>query len=246
MPDLVKEYFAALRALIDKIQDTQAEAIDRAATAIVESAAQGGAWHIYDTGHMISSEAIGRAGGLFLARPLRYALTVDNPTRQRPPRGPGGEASLEGLAAYVLRASNVRRGDVLLIGSVSGKTVPPVDLAIEAKRAGVTVIAMTSLAYSSGLASEHSSGKRLFEAADIVLDNGAPPEDAMLAVPGLGPKICPASGIGAATIIWALTAAVVQKMMARGLTPQIYKSINKPGNREENEVAEATYSKVGY
>lgn len=80
---------------------------------------------------------------------------------------------MEGLAAYALRASGALPGDVMIIGSVSGKTMNVIDLAIEAKKFGLKIIALTSMAYSAQVKSEHSSGKRLFECADIVLDNCA-------------------------------------------------------------------------
>ena len=70
------------------------------------------------------------------------------------------------------------------MGSVSGKTANVVELALQARAHGLTVIALTALAYSSQLASEHPSGKRLYEVADLALDNHAPFGDAMLAVEG--------------------------------------------------------------
>ena len=74
----------------------------------------------------------------------------------------------------------------------------------------------------------HPSGKRLYEVVDLALDNHAPYGDAMLEVEGLDYDICPASGMGAATIMWAIMAGLVEEMLARGLKPSIYPSVNRP------------------
>lgn len=242
--NLIDRYFEATQAVIDKVKETQRENIDKAAGILANCVARGGAIHIYDTGHMLDSELIGRAGGLFLMKPLRYSLKVDNPVRQR--EGKGFDVSREGLAKYVLGASNMRPGDVLVIGSVSGKRPEVVDLALTAKDMGITVVAMTSISYSSFLNSEHSSGKRLFEVADLVLDNCAPIGDSMVEVEGLEVPICPASGTTACLIMWAVTAGMIEKLLAKGIKPSVYKSINYPGEAEHNKKMAETYAQKGY
>ena len=79
---------------------------------------------------------------------------------------------MEGMAELVLRASKILPGDLLIIGSVSGRSDQVVDLAITAKKYGCQVIAVTSLEYSSNVKSAHSSGLHLFEVADHVIDMG--------------------------------------------------------------------------
>ncbi|MDF0752811.1 hypothetical protein NLU14_21535, partial [Marinobacter sp. 71-i] len=93
---------------------------------------------------------------------------------------------------------------------------------------GVTVIALTSLSYSQLLKSDHSSGKRLFELADLVIDNCAPALDAMIEVSDMDAPICPASGISSAVIMWAIEAGTVQLLLQRGIKPTVLKSINNP------------------
>jgi uncharacterized phosphosugar-binding protein len=101
---------------------------------------------------------------------------------------------------------------VLFVGSVSGKTASVVELALQAHLHGLTVIALTAPAYSSKLESEHPSGKRLYEVADLVLDNHAPYGAALLEVEGLDYPICPSSGIGAAVTLWAVV-RIVEEML---------------------------------
>jgi uncharacterized phosphosugar-binding protein len=241
---LMNQYFQKVNKLMEKIRNTQTENIRKAAAIIVESIEQGGTVHIFDTGHLINSEMVGRAGGLMLMKALNYNFNVDNKYKERDNRGKN--TSLEGLAGYVLGSSNVIPGDVLIIGSVSGKTVRPVDIALAARELGVKVIALTSLEYSSSLKSEHSCGKRLFELADLVLDNCAPAGDAMVEVEGLDVNICPASGMAAAYIMWALNAELVSQMMQKGMTPSVYMSINKPEGFKYNEEVRKQFMEKGY
>ncbi|WP_193726528.1 sugar isomerase domain-containing protein [Paenibacillus guangzhouensis] len=241
---LMDRYFEAIETLQARVRSTQRKAIVQAATVIAEASAVGQAVHLYDTGHIVDHELIRRAGGLLLMKPLRATLHVDNPVRKRDLYGK--ERSMEGLGEYFLRASNVMPGDVLIMGSVSGKSVEAVDIALAAKEMGVKLIVLTSLTYSSQVKSMHSSQKRLFEIGDIVLDNGAPLGDALLEVEGLGTGICPASGLSAAYIMWAVTAETIDQLMAKGLTPSVYKSYNYADGWAYNDEQEKAYAESGY
>lgn len=240
-----KEFFNQLLSLVNTIETKQGTVIDEAARMISDAIAAGKAIHIYDTGHMLDSELIGRAGGLMAFKPLRLHFDVQNDVRGRV-EDKDKDRNLEGLMRFALKKSNVQPEDVLIVGSVSGKGVLPVDIALIAKEMGLKVIAMTSVSYSSILTSEHSSGKRLFEVADICLDNCAPALDAMIDVPELGLSVCPASGLSAATIMWAITAQVIDNLLALGIKPTVYKSINFPGSAEYNEAELKRYAETGY
>lgn len=80
---------------------------------------------------------------------------------------------------------------MIIIGSVSGKSQNVIDLAIEAKKFGLTVVALTSVEYSKSVESLHKSGKRLFECADFVIDNCAPAAEAMLEIEGVDVRLQP-------------------------------------------------------
>jgi uncharacterized phosphosugar-binding protein len=201
--------------------------------------------HIHDTGHIIDAELIHRGGGLILYKQLKYTLNVINPVRQRD--SAGMDASMEGLAAYALKASGARPGDVLILGTVSGKTFSVVDLAFEAKKLGIKLILITSMTYAASIDPVHSSGKRLYEIADVVLDNCAPAAEAMMEVEGLEARLCAASGLSAAYIMWSITTVVVEELMKRGKTPGVFKSHNFPGGPEYNaNVVEPQYKEKGY
>lgn len=176
--------------------------------------------------------------------PLSFTVQAHNPARER--EGSCPSQSEEGLVKYLVDKSQLQDGDVLIINSVSGKNVRPVELALEAKRRGVYVIAITTLSYSKVLKSLHSSGKRLFEVADFVIDNCGEVGDSLLEVEGIEPKICPSTGVTAAVIIWMLTAQLVTHLLELGITPSIYKSMNLDGAIEYNNEQIERYKKLGY
>jgi len=240
----------SFRAQFDKIEQEKLGLIDQAANAVVESALAGGAWHVNDTGHIIDRELIHRGGGLMMIRPLSWTFSVHDPVPKsclgRPAEDPQFNVALETVRLAV-KASNVRKGDVVTIGSVSGRSAPTVELALECQRIGCTVIVISSEEYSSQVESKHPSGKRLFECADIFIDNGAPLGDGHMELDGYDVPLFPLSGIDAAMIMWLICAQVVEGMMKRGKRAQIWKSANIDGGAERNDKVEREIAdKVGY
>ncbi len=244
---LAQKYFELIRPLIDEVERTQLGAIDQAAEMIVESVTRGGVLHLYDTGHVLEREAVGRAGGLFMVTPLSFQANVNNPARQREGKAPRPtEAEVAGWVSYALTQSKLRPGDILVVGSVSGRRPIVMEVALQAKQRGAKVIALTSLTYSNAAPIEHSSGKRLHDVADLVIDHACVVGDALVEVPGLEQRICPGSGVTAAIIWWALVAQIVERLMARGLKPSVWTSINLPNAADINEKTRQEYEAKGY
>jgi uncharacterized phosphosugar-binding protein len=243
---LTEQYFEKLRGLIDAIA-AQPEPIRQAAKMCADALAHGGAIHIFDSGHMVSSELVHRAGGLAALSQLAFSLNVVNPVRTRAEAAlPAGNTLSFGYIAHIFESNQLRPGDVLFVGSVSGKTANVVELALQARAHGLKVIAITALAYSSKLTSEHPSGKHSYEVADLALDNHAPFGDAMIEVEGLDYPICPASGFGAATVMWAVVAGMVEEMLANGLQPTVFPSVNRPEGPALLSKVEAEALRKGY
>lgn len=240
---LKEKYSKVILDLFDAINTKQKKAIEQAADLIVDAVKKKGAVHVYDTGHIINSELINRAGGLALLKPLRFTFTVEDPVFPREEKNSG---NLEGLGRLIIEKSNVLPGDVMIIGSVSGKSSTVIDLALAAREKGARIIAVTSPLYSSSVQSEHSSGKRLYELGDVVIDNGAPIGDAAIPVEGLSNPFGPVSGLGAAYALWLVCAEVVEKMLALGLEPTVYKSVNLPDGRDHYQEMSKRYEEKGY
>jgi uncharacterized phosphosugar-binding protein len=241
---LINNYFEALQAKIAEIA-ADLGPIQRAARICSDALAHGGVIHVYDSGHMVSSELINRAGGLVALSGLSISLNVINSVKSRPASADQKTLSYH-FIEHIFETNQLRRGDVLFVGSVSGKSANVVELALQARSHGMTVIAITALAYSPKLESEHPSGLHLFEAADLVLDNHAPYGDGMLEVDGLDYPICPASGLGAATVMWAVVAGIIENLLAEGLKPTVFPSVNRPDGKALVSQVEAEARQKGY
>ncbi len=245
---LQNDYLAKVRDLIDRLESTQAEPVNSAADAVAAALAHGQGFFISPMGHGNEGDLLGRAGGMMALRLLNYSLHVDNPIsdalRDRP-RVEAFEPDLDG-ARYAVRAGNLRSGDCLLVGSVSGRTPRNVSIAMAAREIGATVIAVTSMEYTARVKPQHPSGNRLCDAADIVLDNCAPYGDACLDVHGLSAPMFPLSGLGTTMVCWMLCAQVTEKLIERGLHPHVYLSVNREGGEEFNRVQLEGYNSTGY
>lgn len=242
---LVETYLNQIQSRIAALHATRMGQIEQAAEACAQCLMRKGVVHIHDTGHLVSAELIKRAGGLVAFSRLNLGLNIDNPNLYRAAQ-PNPYGPQLGFVPFALRASHVRPGDVLIIGSVSGRTALQVELALQARDMGVTTIALTAVAHSSQLTSEHPSGKRLFEVTDLLLDHPTDYGDAMIEVPGLPHKALPSSGILAAAMLWAVTAGVIERMVAAGMPPTVYRSVNLPGGPESVQAMERQYVEQGY
>ena len=242
---LLDQYREAVDKLFAKVRDTQTENIIKAGKMIADSIEQGGCIHLASICHYMEYDLIYRGGGPIFYKRFNYDLKVEDEVRKRDRSDI--DQSIEGLAAYALKASKIRPGDVLFVSSVSGRTLKVVDLAYEAKKMGVKVTALSSMEYATQVEPVHSSGKKLYEMVDLTLDNCAPAAEAMIEVEGLEPRFAAASGIASDYIMWSVTSVAVEELMKRGITPGILKSANFPGGNDYNKkFVEPQYEEKGY
>jgi uncharacterized phosphosugar-binding protein len=242
---LGERYIERLRTLLSFMEDQQLPTIRDAAEAIAERLATGGALHIHDTGHLLNQELVHRAGGLLAMTPLQFGMSVNNPVSAKHAARKGATGPYLGLTDVALDASGLAAGDAVIIGSVSGRNPEVVDVAIKAKERGALIVVLTSVTYSSQVASKHPSGKRLFEVGDFVIDNGSDLGDASLEVEGLPVKAVPTSGIGAAIAAWVLVAEVIERLVAKGCPPQVFASANLDWGVAFNDEARRKFAETG-
>lgn len=245
---LSKEYYKQMKEVLCTIENTQQENIEKSAEVIVRSLINNGIWHVFDTGHMLMYEAIGRSGGLMAVRPIRVTMQVNNPTRKRVnvDKKDIYLTEIDGLAEFIIRKANVESGDVLIIGSVSGIDKLPVQMAMEARKMGVNTICITSIEYSKHLNSYHPSGKKLFEVCDIAIDNCGNIGDTLVYIDEINKNMCPSSGISASYIMWAIQCEVAERLIALGKQPSIYTSNHVSGALKANRISWERYEELGY
>lgn len=244
-----EQYLEGVSDLVTRFRESQAGALREAAAMAADAVVAGGSLHHFDTGHC-RYEPIRRAGGLIALHHIEVALEVEHAL---PPRAADGRTEMrrqyfydrEELAPIVLDKSHLREGDVLIQVSNSGKEPFTVGVGAEARRRGAKLIALTSVEFSRGLAAAHSSGRRLFEIADAVIDLGSPPGDAIIDAPGVGTPVGPTSGVLTTVALWALTCQIVAELTDRGVTPSVYRSVNEPDGFEFNTRAEERYRSEG-
>ncbi|MGH6656272.1 MAG: sugar isomerase domain-containing protein [Actinocrinis sp.] len=245
MPIDTASFLGKVREQLDRIEATQAGAIDRAADLIAAALAEDGVLQVFGTGHSeaLAMELVGRAGGLIPTNKLALrdlvilggesAETLADPKAERDPA----------LARRVWDLAPIGPHDPVVIASQSGGNGSTVEMARIARENGHPLIAVTSREHSERIVSRHPSGKRLFELADVVIDNAAPYGDAVLDLPG-GGTVCGVSSIGNAVIAQLLVAAVTARLIAADADaePPIYLSANIAEGDAHNDVWEARYA----
>ena len=242
---ILDDYQKRVDELFNQVKTTQRENIIAAGKMMAETIENGGNIYLAGICHSIEMDLFNRGGGPAWLRTFHYKLDVQSDARKRDRSDM--DLNMEGLGAYILKASTIRPGDVLVVGSVSGRTAHVVDLAWEAKKMGIKVIAMCSMAYAQTVDAVHSSGRKLYEFVDLTLDNCAPAAEAMLEVEGIEANFAAASGLASSFILWSVVSVVLEEMKKNGKTPLLLKSANYPGGVDYNNTeVYPHYEKYGW
>ncbi len=235
MRTLAKEYLQDLITRLQLISDEEMDAIYEAAELLSDAIASDKRIFAFGCTHssLPIQDLVYRAGGIMLVNPI-YApgLTAMD---TRPATLSTSIERTHGYAKAVLDNQPVQEGDILIIVSVSGRNVVPVEMAQEAKNRGMKVIGLTSRAYTNAVSSRHPSGKKMYEYADVVLDGKIDPGDAVLKAEGVPQKFCPVSGAINPAILQAVIAATIELLLKRGITPPVFLAANVEGGDEYNK-----------
>jgi uncharacterized phosphosugar-binding protein len=226
-----ERYIEELQTVLWRIKTEQLSAIAAAGQLVADTLVAGGVIHTFGTGHshLIADEAFFRAGGIAAINPilderlifLKGALESTRAER------------VAGFAQSLAEREKLTSADAAIIISNSGRNIVPVEMALEMKAHDIKVIAITSVQQSRQSMPLHKSGKRLFEIADVTIDNCVPPGDALLSLPGLVSRIGPSSTVAGAAIINSIMIEAVAETLRRGKQVPVLPSANIDGVTEE-------------
>jgi uncharacterized phosphosugar-binding protein len=225
-----ERYFDRIGELLEELRG-QGDAIERAAEMLAESIAAGGVVHVFGSGHshMMAEEVFHRAGGLFAFNAMLDINLTSFGTLKA-----GMVERAEGYAPVILDSFDVRPNEVVIVVSNSGINPVPIELAMEAGKRGAKTIGITSAEHYAQSASRHSSGKKLVDVVDLVIDSRVPIGDAVLAFEGLDARVAAASTAMGAVLMNALVAQTTEALLAGGNQPPVIVSMNMPGGDERN------------
>lgn len=242
MYDAVNQVFEIGMGVIGKIRDTQMEKLEQAGKMIAKAHMEGHKFFVSGSGHShtVAEEFYGRAGGLAFPIPI---MTTELTLEEHPTKSSYIER-LSGYAAIMAELYGIGEGDVVLIASNSGRNAYPVELALCAKERGAEVIAITNLDHSSKTTSRHASGKKLMDVADLVIDNCGVEGDSALRLDGMRTSICPTSSMANSFIVQSLSAACCEELLANGVEPPVFVSLNSDGNETVNDELFAKYTRT--
>jgi uncharacterized phosphosugar-binding protein len=227
------DYFQQVLSRLQAVMVQQQAAIEQAAQWIADALAEDHLVWIFGASHagILSEELVYRAGGLVPISPIFLpGLTCD----VRPITLTSWLERLDGYAATAVREVPIQAGDVLIVHSVSGRNAAPVEVALYGKQRGARVVALTSLDYSQSVSPRSRAGKRLFEVADLVIDNGAPRGDAVVQLPDFPQPVAPVSTVLGAAILNAVVAEACAILLERGIQPPVFMSANLEGGDAHN------------
>ena len=241
----VLAWLDAARDVLDRLGQTQADAMEQASQWCADAIAAGGLVHLFGTGHsrIPVEEMFPRYGSYPGFNPI-VELSMTFHTQVVGANGQRQAMAIErmpGLAEVIL--SNFRFGpdDLMIVFSAGGATTVPIEMARGARARGLRVIAVTSLAQSSSDAPDPVTGRRLAEEADLVIDLCTPHADALIAIDGIDTPVGPGSTIAAVAVADSIKVRTAQLLAARGALPPTITRASVVGAERSRALFDAAY-----
>jgi uncharacterized phosphosugar-binding protein len=230
-----ERYFAEAQKVYNLIRTTQAENIRKAAQLGVDSISQGGLVHLFGSGHSVIPvmDTFPRYGSFAGFHPL-----MDSRLMWTQVLGSGGVRELlklertEGYVSTFLSNFKFEPRDTMVIYSHGGLNAAGIDVALHAKALGLKVVAVTSLENARITNATHSSGKKLSDLGDVVIDNCCPPQDSLVEVAGM--PVAASSTLAVIAISMALVAEMAAELANRGVSFRAFVSPNLTSVGPEN------------
>ena len=240
-----------LRAIqiLEDLLEREADHLEQVAQLASAAIASGGVVHMFGTGHsrMAVEEMFPRYGSYPGFHPL-VELSMTNHTQVT---GANGQRQamfierVEGFARVILSNFHLRPTDVMVVVSHGGSTAVPIEMAMLAREAGMPVVAVTSVAHSAATPSGHSSGTRLLDHADVVIDLGTPVGDSLVKLDGLDTPVGPGSTVAAVSVVNEIKVRTAELLVAAGHPPSVLTSSAVIGAERSAELFASAYDDHG-
>ncbi len=248
MSDIAGTYLATVMERLQKVADTQGEAIRAAAQICADAIGDDKLVFTFGTGHgsFAAMEMFPRTGTVTGFRPIVESSMISF----HRVLGDGGARQYrfihgrEGYGEAILSSHQLDPGDAMLIFSHSGLNAVTLDIAVGAKERGMKLIGVTSVPHSSSTPSRHSCGKRLYELADVVIDTGVPKGDAGVAIDGLKYRVGATSTSIAIAVGQAINAETARILVERGHEPFVMVSPNTAEKAEADKQNDRNYAEL--
>jgi uncharacterized phosphosugar-binding protein len=239
-----EQYFRKASELFSTVVQ-QLPLIHRAADLFAATILAGRMVHVFGSGHsrILVEEMWPRYGSFPGWNPIvELSLTFHNLVV-----GANGQRqamfleNVPGLAERILRNFDLSPVDTALVISSSGCNVVPIEMAELLQQRGVKVVAIISRRHSEATTSKDPRGVRLQDFAEIALDTGAPPGDAMVTIDGLDTPVSPGSTLGGVLLVNAIKAEVADRLTKAGQPPIVLSGAAVVGGERAVELFEAAY-----
>lgn len=217
------DYFEIIKKQLEEQLTVQNE-IEEAAQYCAQSIRNDRLVHVFGCGHsqMFAMEVFYRAGGIVPVNALLIPHLALFPKAKLSTY----QERVEGFANKYLQLEDIDSKDTMIVASVSGRNAAVIDMALEAKNEGMNVIALTSIKFSDGVTSRHSSGKLLKDVADVIIDIKCDLGDAALSIEGMDNKFSGTSTVLGMTVMESLMARIIEINNEKGFDTPVYVSSN--------------------
>lgn len=248
-PPYAGRWLAEARDVLDRIESTQAEAIAETATFCADAIAAGRLVHLFGTGHsrIPLEEMFPRYGSY----PGFHPIAELSMTFHTQVAGANGQRQAmfiertEGLAEQILANFHFDARDVMVVFSASGVSAVPIEMAMGARQRGMSVVAVTSVAQTRASSAGHSSGTRLIDHADVVIDLCTPVGDALVTLDGVDTPVGPGSTLANTAIVNEIKVQTAGLLTARGALPPVISSGTVVGAARAARLFEDAYQEHG-
>ena len=239
------QFLAAARDLLERLA-SQEDGIEQTSRLAADAISNGGLVHLFGTGHSrIPVEEMFPRYGSF---PGFHPIVELSMTFHTQVVGANGQRQamfierIEGLADTILSNFELAAPDAMIVFSVGGNTAVPIEVAMGCRARGLPVVAVTGVEHSLASETTHSSGTRLLDNADVVLDLMTPPGDALISVEGLDVPVGPSSTIAAVALGNAIKVRTAELLVARGAMTPVLTSAAIVGAQRSRDLFDEAYA----